>query len=170
MARPRARSATQLESTLRGITDEFVRKVAEAVQAEFIRELQARFSGFTQSIAVSKDVSVNRPYRVCPVPGCGKAGAGPRYGWFCKEHASQLSDSEKAQFRKGARAKSSSAKAAKEAAPAKESRSRAKKRGRGKPVDTDQVKRLKEKGMSLSQIAGELGISKTSVVRHLKKK
>jgi hypothetical protein len=31
---------------------------------------------------------------LCPVPGCGKAGAGPRNRWFCKDHASKLSATE----------------------------------------------------------------------------
>lgn len=35
-----------------------------------------------------------RSGRICPVPGCGKPGAGPRNRWFCKDHAKRLSASE----------------------------------------------------------------------------
>src|SRR5918911_4833507 len=32
--------------------------------------------------------------RLCPVPGCGEAGAGPRNRWFCRDHARKLSAAE----------------------------------------------------------------------------
>lgn len=32
--------------------------------------------------------------RLCPVPGCGKAGAGPRNRYFCSEHSRTLSSEE----------------------------------------------------------------------------
>src|SRR5258708_32750972 len=32
--------------------------------------------------------------RLCPVPGCGQAGAGPRNRWFCRDHARKLSTTE----------------------------------------------------------------------------
>ena len=35
-----------------------------------------------------------RSGRLCPVPGCGKPGAGPRNRWFCREHAGKLSAAE----------------------------------------------------------------------------
>ena len=35
-----------------------------------------------------------RAGRLCPVPGCGKPGAGPRNRWFCKDHAGKLSATE----------------------------------------------------------------------------
>lgn len=35
-----------------------------------------------------------RSGRLCPVPGCGEPGAGPRNRWFCKEHAKKLSATE----------------------------------------------------------------------------
>src|SRR5204862_3096131 len=35
-----------------------------------------------------------RSGRLCPVPGCGEPGAGPRNRWFCREHARKLSAGE----------------------------------------------------------------------------
>src|SRR5437667_10971989 len=35
-----------------------------------------------------------RAGRLCPVPGCGETGAGPRNRWFCREHAGKLSAAE----------------------------------------------------------------------------
>ncbi|MCA1829376.1 MAG: hypothetical protein ABR567_00980 [Myxococcales bacterium] len=35
-----------------------------------------------------------RSGRICPVPGCGEPGAGPRNRWFCREHAAKLSPAE----------------------------------------------------------------------------
>ena len=32
--------------------------------------------------------------RICPVPGCGEPGAGPRNRWFCRDHAASLPVSE----------------------------------------------------------------------------
>ncbi|MGZ6143047.1 MAG: hypothetical protein ACXWLM_06895 [Myxococcales bacterium] len=35
-----------------------------------------------------------RSGRLCPVPGCGEAGAGPRNRWFCREHSRKLGPAE----------------------------------------------------------------------------
>jgi|GEM_PF-1380440 len=35
-----------------------------------------------------------RAGRLCPVPTCGKPGAGPRNRWFCKDHSKKLSATE----------------------------------------------------------------------------
>jgi hypothetical protein len=35
-----------------------------------------------------------RAGRLCPVPGCGEPGAGPRNRWFCREHSRKLSAAE----------------------------------------------------------------------------
>jgi hypothetical protein len=35
-----------------------------------------------------------RAGRLCPVPGCGEPGAGPRNRWFCRDHARKLSATE----------------------------------------------------------------------------
>jgi len=35
-----------------------------------------------------------RAGRLCPVPGCGQPGAGPRNRWFCKNHSAKLSATE----------------------------------------------------------------------------
>lgn len=156
MAESRSRSSNRLEDALRALAEEFVRRIAETIHTEIAREFQDKFQSFTQQISSMKDLSLSRPYRVCPVPECGKPGAGPRYGWFCREHF-LLPESEKSQYRKAPRA-------------ARNTRAPVKKRStRGKSVDTSQVKKLKAQGLSLSQIAHQLGISKTSVVRHLKK-
>ena len=39
-------------------------------------------------------VDGRRSGRLCPVPGCGRPGAGPRNRWFCREHKDKLSVAE----------------------------------------------------------------------------
>src|SRR5947208_9620294 len=61
--------------------------IGELVQQQ-VRDAVARVSGGR----VHRDG--RRSGRLCPVPGCGEPGAGPRNRWFCKDHASKLSAAE----------------------------------------------------------------------------
>ncbi|HTO98978.1 MAG TPA: hypothetical protein VMK66_18135 [Myxococcales bacterium] len=37
--------------------------------------------------AAGRGLRLGGGVRMCPYPGCGKAGAGPRNRWFCREHS-----------------------------------------------------------------------------------
>src|SRR3954465_5005952 len=69
----------------------------------FSAELTRRLAGVVERegravvarISAGKDkVDGRRSGRLCPVPGCGRPGAGPRNRWFCRDHADKLSVSE----------------------------------------------------------------------------
>jgi len=61
--------------------------IVELVQHQ-VKEAVARAS------AGRSEQDGRRAGRLCPVPGCGEAGAGPRNRWFCREHARKLSAAE----------------------------------------------------------------------------
>jgi len=71
------------------ISAEVERRVADAISA-FRNEMKSAISVSTRGGAVDQ----RRGGRLCPVPGCGNPGAGPRNRWFCRDHASKLSVSE----------------------------------------------------------------------------
>ena len=83
--------AQKIKDPVRALIERFVgdlkRTLTEAVERE-VRAVVARISS-------GKDrVDGRRSGRLCPVPGCGRPGAGPRNRWFCRDHASKLSVSE----------------------------------------------------------------------------
>jgi hypothetical protein len=69
----------------------------------FAQDLSAAIGTFVQqqvNDAVARasagrlDADRRRSGRLCPVPGCGEPGAGPRNRWFCRDHARKLSPAE----------------------------------------------------------------------------
>jgi len=62
------------------------------------RQVEEQVSAALSRIQVGGGMRVHldgrRSGRLCPVPGCGEPGAGPRNRWFCKDHASKLSAAE----------------------------------------------------------------------------
>jgi hypothetical protein len=79
------------DGALRAIIDRFTRDLTEAVaqqvQAQVAQALSQMRGGASRSDG-------RRAGRLCPVPGCGQPGAGPRNRWFCKNHSSKLSATE----------------------------------------------------------------------------
>jgi len=61
--------------------------IGELVQQQ-VRDAVARVSGGRL------EADGRRSGRLCPVPGCGEPGAGPRNRWFCRDHARKLSAAE----------------------------------------------------------------------------
>src|SRR5947208_6505917 len=61
--------------------------IGELVQQQ-VRDAVARVSGGRL------EADGRRGGRLCPVPGCGEPGAGPRNRWFCKNHSKKLSVTE----------------------------------------------------------------------------
>lgn len=111
-------------SSLQSVLDQFIERFA----SQLASRLRSKVSG-TQPAARSGrpgrpagKVS-GRTGRICPVPGCGKPGAGPRNRWFCSEHAKSVPRAEqnrlldKARAQLAASPKASSAKASKRGRP-----------------------------------------------------
>jgi len=83
--------AQKTKDPVRALIERFVgdlkRTLTEAVERE-VRAVVARISS-------GKDrIDGRRSGRLCPVPGCGRPGAGPRNRWFCREHVAKLSVAE----------------------------------------------------------------------------
>src|SRR5207248_1523393 len=83
--------AQKTNDPVRALIERFVgdlkRTLTDAVDRE-VRAVVARISS-------GKDrVDGRRSGRLCPVPGCGRPGAGPRNRWFCREHVAKLSVAE----------------------------------------------------------------------------
>src|SRR5438270_14062311 len=71
------------QSFLERFIDEFAAAVVARVQGK-LRGARGRPGG------PAKAGDRRLGGRLCPVPGCGKPGAGPRNRWFCKDHAKSL--------------------------------------------------------------------------------
>jgi hypothetical protein len=79
------------DAALRAIIDRFTRDLTQAVAQQVQEQVAQAISQF-RGAAVKSDG--RRAGRLCPVPGCGQPGAGPRNRWFCKNHSSKLSATE----------------------------------------------------------------------------
>ena len=76
---------------------EIVERITEELTEVLTAEVERRVTEAMKSVkleASSAKADGRRGGRLCPVPGCGKAGAGPRNRWFCKEHARSISVTE----------------------------------------------------------------------------
>jgi hypothetical protein len=76
------------DASFRALIDRFAHDlsgaIVELVQHQ-VKEAVARAS------AGRLEHDGRRAGRLCPVPGCGEPGAGPRNRWFCRDHARKLS-------------------------------------------------------------------------------
>src|SRR5438270_13923111 len=79
------------DASFRALIDRFAHDLSgaifELVQHQ-VKEAVARAS------AGRVETDGRRAGRLCPVPGCGEPGAGPRNRWFCRDHARKLSAAE----------------------------------------------------------------------------
>ena len=75
--------------------ERITRDLVEAITAHVDQQVAAAVSRL-QPAQGGRQVLTDgrRSGRLCPVPGCGEPGAGPRNRWFCKEHAGKLSTAE----------------------------------------------------------------------------
>ena len=91
---PKSRDNTQ---SLRALVDTFAQGLTQVLSAQIERQVVAAVALLQKSGKVYRGdgkVDGRRGGRLCPVPGCGEPGAGPRNRWFCKNHASKLSVTE----------------------------------------------------------------------------
>jgi len=77
--------------SFRVLIDRFTDELTAAIASHVEEQVAAALSHLRVKAARSDG---RRSGRICPVPGCGKPGAGPRNRWFCKEHSRRLSASE----------------------------------------------------------------------------
>jgi hypothetical protein len=79
------------EPSFRALIDRFTSELTSAIAEHVEQQVAAALSRLHTG---SRQSDGRRAGRLCPVPGCGKPGAGPRNRWFCKEHAGKLSAAE----------------------------------------------------------------------------
>lgn len=86
------------EVPFRGLVERFTSELSEAIRQQVEGQVSAmlariQLGGATPARGASK-ADGRRSGRLCPVPGCGKPGAGPRNRWFCRDHVKKLSTPE----------------------------------------------------------------------------
>jgi hypothetical protein len=79
------------EPSFRALIERFTSELTAAIAEHVEQQVSAALAGL-QAGAPRSDG--RRAGRLCPVPGCGRVGAGPRNRWFCKEHSAKLSAAE----------------------------------------------------------------------------
>ena len=83
------------EAAFRALVERFASDLIEAISAQVDERVAAAVSRLQPAQAGRLlRADGRRSGRLCPVPGCGEPGAGPRNRWFCKEHAGKLSAAE----------------------------------------------------------------------------
>lgn len=80
------------DSSFRAVLDAFTRELS-AIISEQVRTQVAQAVARLPNAGGAKPDG-RRAGRLCPVPGCGEPGAGPRNRWFCREHSRKLSVTE----------------------------------------------------------------------------
>src|SRR5437870_753349 len=85
---------TQYES-FRSLIDRFTRELTAAIAQHVEEQVSSALSRVhgPESTARAR-LDGRRSGRLCPVPGCGEPGAGPRNRWFCRQHSKKLSVTE----------------------------------------------------------------------------
>src|SRR3954470_2974476 len=83
------------DDSFRSLIDRFARELTAAIAQHVEEQVSAALSRVHAGANSARArLDGRRSGRLCPVPGCGKPGAGPRNRWFCKDHASRLSAAE----------------------------------------------------------------------------
>jgi hypothetical protein len=83
-----------VDASFRTLIDRFTRELTAAVAQHVEAQVSAALSRLRLDGGARGRLDGRRSGRLCPVPGCGEAGAGPRNRWFCKEHSGKLSAAE----------------------------------------------------------------------------
>jgi len=83
------------EASFRSLIDRFARELTAAIAQHVEEQVSLALSRIQGAGGGSRARPDGRlSGRLCPVPGCGKPGAGPRNRWFCKDHSKKLSAAE----------------------------------------------------------------------------
>ena len=87
--------ANQKDASFRSLIDRFTRDLTAAIAQQVEEQVAVALSRLKVNGSGARGrLDGRRSGRLCPVAGCGEAGAGPRNRWFCKEHSSKLSATE----------------------------------------------------------------------------
>src|SRR2546430_6851107 len=79
------------DASFRALIERFAQDLSSAIGELVQRQVN---DAVARASAGRVEVDGRRAGRLCPVPGCGEPGAGPRNRWFCREHSKKLSASE----------------------------------------------------------------------------
>ncbi|HXN54997.1 MAG TPA: hypothetical protein VN874_01915 [Myxococcales bacterium] len=84
------------ELNLRAIFDRFSTELSAAIASHVELRVNRALAAKPTFAAPTRSgkTDLRRGGRLCPVPGCGQPGAGPRNRWFCRDHAKKLSATE----------------------------------------------------------------------------
>jgi len=82
------------DASFRSVIDRFTRELTAAISRQVEEQVSAALSRIQVGGGARVHLDGRRSGRLCPVPGCGEPGAGPRNRWFCKDHAGKLSAAE----------------------------------------------------------------------------
>ena len=87
------------DNPFRALIAQFTSDLTQAIASQVEQHVSAALAKMAPKAgrvmkAVAGKIDGRRGGRLCPVPGCGKPGAGPRNRWFCKHHAGKLSVTE----------------------------------------------------------------------------
>jgi hypothetical protein len=82
------------DASFRALIDRFTTDLATAIAMHVEEQVAAALARMRIGDGRMGRADGRRSGRLCPVPGCGKPGAGPRNRWFCKDHAARLSAAE----------------------------------------------------------------------------
>ena len=80
------------DASFRAVLEKFSREFSGALAQLIEAQVAAAVSRMQAGVRGRADG--RRAGRLCPVPGCGEPGAGPRNRWFCREHSKKLSATE----------------------------------------------------------------------------
>ena len=94
---PRTTTASTLDRRINDIVTRAAQEIAQTVRQSILDEVNQLVSG-RANVAIEGGMARKRRVITCPVPGCGKPGGGPKWGWFCAEHK-DLPSSEKEKAR-----------------------------------------------------------------------
>ena len=75
-------------------TSELSTAIAQQIEAQLATVLARIDATGPRRLANNGKADGRRSGRLCPVPGCGEPGAGPRNRWFCRNHSGKLSATE----------------------------------------------------------------------------
>ncbi|HJZ84965.1 MAG TPA: hypothetical protein VKN99_07315 [Polyangia bacterium] len=100
--RPPRESA--LDRTLNNIVASAAAEIAQAVRQNIADEVSRLVGGRGGGGGAAPRLGRKRRIIYCPVPGCGKPGGGPKWGWFCADHK-DMPESEKEKARAATRAR-----------------------------------------------------------------
>ena len=80
------------DNPFRALIAQFTSDLTQAITSQVEQHVSAALAKMAPKAgrvmqAVAGKIDGRRGGRLCPVPGCGKPGAGPRNRWFCKDHS-----------------------------------------------------------------------------------